>query len=569
MEASVFSLNHRVTYERIFSNHLTTFNIDLFILLGAGLSWFFFTLRSRTVRIITTILLLTALILVFLDMLQIPIIIGTLLLPAVVTLIFINRWMNNKILLIDSNLTLNYIAAISGLIAFLAILDLAYFSFIGISPKTNDKIGYGIYQELLGIMTPILMGILVLCLPVKVVLISIKDNIRRFFDPVLIPISNDRITNKAILVSISTIIILGLAFVVVPHLSNLNPYGERIGVDTPRYVLWLTKMNNQTSNPIQIAFRDLSSGDRPLTLIILFVITENFKVDPTRVVEYSPLFLSPLLILATFFLTRQLTSNDRISIIAAFLTAISFQALVGIYSGFYANWLALVFGYFALTLILRFLERGSKFLIPLILLTIISSLLSHTYTWSIIIGVAFILLLVLQSTKRYKKSRFVILYLVLFSSVVIDISKAIFIGGSIGFESDLNVGVSHGFGISQFSDRLKTLADIVQTYYGGIMSNVSILGLGVYWLIRSRISELSSIFMIIFFSSALIPLFLGDWVFQSRVLYEIPFQIPAAIALFFIWKENHKIVAVAILIIAFYLSFHVLVNLGLNYSVVG
>ena len=75
------------------------------------------------------------------------------------------------------------------------------------------------------------------------------------------------------------------------------------------------------------------------------------------------------------------------------------------------------------------------------------------------------------------------------------------------------------------------MAETVQTYHGGAYANIVILGLVMYWLIRSQPRELANIFIMIFLSTALIPLFIGDYVLQSRVLYNIPFQIPAAIAL--------------------------------------
>jgi hypothetical protein len=36
-----------------------------------------------------------------------------------------------------------------------------------------------------------------------------------------------------------------------------------------------------------------------------------------------------------------------------------------------------------------------------------------------------------------------------------------------------------------------------------------------------------------------IPLFIGDWLIQARLLYVIPFQLPAAIALATIMSKNH------------------------------
>lgn len=112
--------------------------------------------------------------------------------------------------------------------------------------------------------------------------------------------------------------------------------------------------------------------------------------------------------------------------------------------------------------------------------------------------------------------------------------KSLWAGSLTGLESDVSIGFGHGFGISQFSERLGTLAQTVQTYYGGVYANIAILNLVMYCLIRSEPRELASLFIIIFLSTALTPLFIGDYVSQSRVLYDIPFQIPAAISFYYI-----------------------------------
>ena len=48
-------------------------------------------------------------------------------------------------------------------------------------------------------------------------------------------------------------------------------------------------MKNQSVNPIDFALK--TSGDRPLTTIILFLLTEVTNADPFQVVEYSPITL--------------------------------------------------------------------------------------------------------------------------------------------------------------------------------------------------------------------------------------------------------------------------------------
>ena len=60
----------------------------------------------------------------------------------------------------------------------------------------------------------------------------------------------------------------------------------------------------------------------------------------------------------------------------------------------------------------------------------------------------------------------------------------------------------------------------------------------MYWLYHSKLSEQSSIFLLIFLSLGVIPLFIGSIVIQARVFFDIPFQIPAAIALTYMRKHS-------------------------------
>ena len=165
------------------------------------------------------------------------------------------------------------------------------------------------------------------------------------------------------------------------------------------------------------------------------------------------------------------------------------------------------------------------------------------------VSVAFVFLFVLHALNYYPRKHFLLLYLVLSSSIVVDVLKSSLTGSLTGLESDVSIGFGHGFGISQFSERLGTLADTVQTYYGGVYANIVILGLVMYWLIRSQPREPANILMI-FLSTALIPLFIGDYVLQSRVLYNIPFQIPVPISLYYIGRKNSKLIFIALLLIA-------------------
>ena len=60
----------------------------------------------------------------------------------------------------------------------------------------------------------------------------------------------------------------------------------------------------------------------------------------------------------------------------------------------------------------------------------------------------------LQALYYYPRRHFLLLYLVLSSSIAVDVMKSSWTGSLTGLESDVSIGFGHGFGISQFTDRL-------------------------------------------------------------------------------------------------------------------
>ncbi len=76
---------------------------------------------------------------------------------------------------------------------------------------------------------------------------------------------------------------------------------------------------------------------------------------------------------------------------------------------------------------------------------------------------------------------------------------------------------------------------------GGVFSNFIILILGLLWVLKSNMRDPATVFLMIFLSSGLVPLFFGSWAIQARVFYDMPFEIPAAIALYYISSRSGTI----------------------------
>ena len=267
-------------------------------------------------------------------------------------------------------------------------------------------------------------------------------------------------------------------------------------------------------------------------------------LTPFYTVEYLPLILGPALVLVIYWLTRELTSNETMSLLAAFLTsATSFHILIGIYAGFYANWIAVIFGFLSSVFLFRYLKKAEKRNFFIFFALIILLELSHVYAWTMFALAMGIFLGIALVFKYYPKKRVILLLLVLLSSVIIDVTRSTVPESAAGgIERGVNMVQAGHLGIDQFVKWWDSLVLATQHKLGSIYyTNFILLVLGLYWLLRSNLQIPSNMFIGIFMSLGIIPLFFGDWVVQSRVFYNFPFQIPAAIALTYISRHKNAI----------------------------
>jgi hypothetical protein len=149
-------------------------------------------------------------------------------------------------------------------------------------------------------------------------------------------------------------------------------------------------------------------------------------------------------------------------------------------------------------------------------------------------------LVTMLKLRYYNRRSIVLLLLVILSVVFVDIVRMEATGYASGLGKNLeNINLGRA-SVDQFALRWSNLIYTTQVYLGGQFSNFIIYILGLYWLFVSKFNEQSSIFIIIFLSIGIIPLFFGDELVQARTFYNIPFQIPAAIALNHLMKKSNN-----------------------------
>jgi hypothetical protein len=546
------------------------------IIIALGVStWFALAIKKRIARIVITLIYvgLTAIaVLTRLD--TILDILAILSISLVVLMLTCNRFVPKMRILnndVDTDLSSNYIV-ITGLIISIAsvIASLSPFFFTSsLAASTHIRnYGYEIFVLLSSFFSPLLMTILIICIPIKVlfdryIVSKNKDQNQNTIrsqhtsNSGSIANTSGTVPKNKIIFYLSVFMVLSAAMAVIPHLPAVNKDNRPVGADIQDYTTAIKHLSLYSNNPqelIRHAFvKELPFlGDRPISLLLFYGVVKIVPADPAYVIDYMTIILGPVLVLAGYFLTREMTSNDTISVLAAFMTALSFQVLVGIYSGFYANWFALIIGFFSFVFMFRFLKTPSKLNFVTYTILVILLLLSHVYTWAMVAVVTGIFLLVMLKTNHYRKKNIILLLLVISSPAIVDVIRTSLTGSIGGISSGIQFapkltspsgGTSNGqfaplSSLQQLASFRNNLLDSTEHFLGGLFGNFIILALGVYWLFRANRSEPYNIFIMIFLSIGIVPLFFSDWILQTRVFYNIPFQIPAAIALYYIIKQN-------------------------------
>lgn len=568
LKGTIYPLEHRIVYYTFFDSYIINKQADHIIIVAGTVLWLAFSLKGNAKFIVPLsyggIALLAAIgnhygaLFDVVILSSIPIIISFLLYDK-----FISKNNNKQVLHRHANfLLINYLAIIgilTGIIGVILSLN-PLFSLPNSSPIRNYP--YDIFL-FFSSFSPALILLLIACLPVKFFLREFMTAILKFKSKkvVLPPSSGTSIKSKFIILYLLLSMLLSVAVALIPHQPTINGDNQQVGVDTHYYVSWVNSLiySHDYREFLQQAFVVQSLGDRPVTLIFLFTIAKIVNADLFYIIELLPVMLGPAIVLAVFFLTRELTSNDIASLFASFLTALSFQVLIGIYAGFYANWFALIIGYVSFVFLFRFLKKPNNKLNLVVFSGLVVLLLfSHVYTWSILViimGIFFVSMLVLH---YYHRKAIILLLLVILASVIVDIARMTLVGSAGGVEEDIEVAKVTGVGPEQFTLRWSNLLRTMYSFVGGQFSNFLVFALGLYWVFRSNLRDPSTIFLMIYLSVGLLPFLLGDYVIQTRVFYDIPFQIPSAIGLAFIRKQTPGGLIVAIPICLLFLDISIM-----------
>ncbi len=557
-QADVSPLENRVNYHHPFTTFIIDKYFDHLIIASGMVLWLALSVMGRAKIVTSAIYGIIAIIAASAKIETLFDIVALISIPIVISFLIYNKLTPKKILH-TSNLPLAYLAIIGIIIGFVGIVisSAPLFSVTQKSIPIHDY-SYEIFL-LLSSLSPILIFFLILGSPIK--LFIQKWIVRIKIKNIVHPVSNYSVKSKTKTLYLLLFMLLSITIALIPHQPAINSDNQQVGSDSGDYAIMINKLM-ESNNPQEFAhnvFTITYSKDRSAFSLFLYTVVKIAHANTSYVVDRMPIILAPALVLVIFFLTRELTSNDTASLLASFLTAVSFQTLIGMYSGIYANWFALIIGYLSLVFLIRFLKAANKLNLLAYSILMILLVFSHANTWTIFAMFEGLFLAVMYKMNQYTRKNIIFLLVVVLSSVAIDVARSSLTGTSGGITSD--VALAGGAGTGQLPSLWSNLTDTVQNYGGGQFSVFIIFSLGLYWLYRSNSRELSSIFIIIFLALAVLPLLVGDGIIQSRVLYDIPFQIPAAIGLTYLMRHtNGMLVTIPICIWLVAISLRMLTN---------
>ena len=582
---AVYPLIDRVTVYTLFQGHVVNEYVDNIIAIVAATLWFLFSINNKAIRYslslayggtgtILAVISPENIIFDIVALMSMPSIIGV----SLYSYYYYyhhrhyKQQKKNIILNFNAKLTLRYIslAVVAMSVIGIVVPVLAVF----LTPPNFDSSSAGRNPGnelflLLSSFSTIYIFLLVFCLGVKVIFKGVLGIFKRDVkEDISQTLSDDNYKQNKVKIQtkigfLLLAIVLSVVLVLIPQHPLINQDNQFIGVDTNYYVAWIGELS-RSKNVFDLIYQSFvvqgQDGDRPLSMLFLFLVYQVAGGNNlAEVIEHFPIILGPGTVLAFYFLTIELTRNEKIALIAAFLGAISFHTLVGIYAGFYANWLALIIGYISIAFLFRYLRTGRLSDIVVFSTLLIGVLFFHVYTWTVLAAVAGIflvamLLVVIWEKKKKnnnkannisnnhftKRRRIIWLLVAILVSIVVDITKVSLTGSSGGLEQDIELA-QRGFGIEQFNLRFLILDSTMHGGLGGVFSNFIILILGLFWVLKSNMREPGTVFLMIFLSAGLVPLYIGSWTLQTRVLYDMPFEIPAAIALYYISSRSGSI----------------------------
>ena len=345
----------------------------------------------------------------------------------------------------------------------------------------------------------------------------------------LVPVSSQQarlvITDHSRVLLVVTIA-FGILLVAIPYRPELNPTTQPVGVDAHWYVEWVSQMVRETpADAVSYAMGSASWGSRPLLLIPMYVTVSSGLVTINGSVVALPFVLSPLLALSAFIFVREGTKNEKKASIAALFSMLSFTLAIGMWAGFYTNWLAICEVYLFLAVLLRCSKLVTIQNLVLLTLGSLAILLTHPWTWLLVVSVSVVFALSLWKTNRNARPLLAVL-VVLAICVSVDVAKMQLFGASTATQ-DASLNLAH----ASTSDALGFWTNVIDSLfflYSGLFANAVILAFSLIAVLRLKMNNNFHRLLAAWLTVSSIPFAVLPALLQTRIIYDLPIPILTA-----------------------------------------
>lgn len=328
-----------------------------------------------------------------------------------------------------------------------------------------------------------------------------------------------------------TLLILSLVVAVVgalyPYSPSINSEGVAVGVDVHYYIEWMVPVEQDLFSAFTAA-----NGSRPMMLLLIYVFQRGFGLGVLEVVKYLPVLLNPTLALSVFFMVLNATEDQEWAGLASLFSASGFTITVGMYSYFLTNMLGLILIFSSIGLLFKAIRTESK--VCLVSASALGSLAVFTHPWTFaqyFTATTLFLVYMYFMRKRFGESLMILTYLVL--TGLVDVFKGVLGGleayGVITSTAPKLMGVGEFWSNNIFAFR---------QMYGGLLSNTVLLGLAVYGVYLLNRQKPYQLFLMLLLMVSLVYYFMVHGSAQTKLLYNIPFSIFAALAILFFIRNT-------------------------------
>jgi len=322
-------------------------------------------------------------------------------------------------------------------------------------------------------------------------------------------------------------------FVVFTVLPWANPTGMLVSVDAPSYFTWINHMHSvDVYDALSFAF----SNDRTLFLVLGYLL--SFFISPVFVLQFISAFLIVAFGVVTFLLLRIVIVVRSFWVFGVLLVPFSFQSMGLIYSGYFANTLALIFVFGYVVLFFRLLNRWSTLGFFGLLLVSVCILFSHSWTW--VIFALSLLLFVFLEWRVSRENR----GLGRFKSMVVFVGATLAVGlfcdfsrgllGPISSSTSVLGTAQSSLGLANIGFLFTGLGEAVSFNLGGVFASGSLVFLaiiGFFVLLRFK-SSISRFLASWVFLGCISILFATESFVFDRALFLMPWVVFCVLGLF-------------------------------------